>query len=79
MAGYNDPQMQSVLDHIRRYSHSSNNGDPISGKPFFIAEAGVNHLGSLELGERLIREAAEAGAHAITVGCVSKSHPMHNV
>ena len=36
-----------------------------SGKPFFIAEAGVNHLGSLELGERLIREAAEAGAHAI--------------
>jgi len=30
MAGYNDPQMQSVLDHIRRYSHSSNNGDPIS-------------------------------------------------
>ena len=36
MAGYNDPQMQSVLDHIRRYSHSSNNGDPISGKPFFI-------------------------------------------
>ena len=36
-----------------------------SEKPFFIAEAGVNHLGSLELGERLIREAAEAGAHAI--------------
>jgi sialic acid synthase SpsE len=36
-----------------------------SGEPFFIAEAGVNHLGSLELGERLIREAAEAGAHAI--------------
>ncbi len=36
-----------------------------SGVPFFIAEAGVNHLGSLELGERLIREAAAAGAHAI--------------
>lgn len=36
-----------------------------SGKPFFIAEAGVNHLGSLKLGERLIKEAAEAGAHAI--------------
>ena len=36
-----------------------------SGQPFFIAEAGVNHLGSLELGERLIREAAKAGAHAI--------------
>jgi N,N'-diacetyllegionaminate synthase len=36
-----------------------------SGNPFFIAEAGVNHLGSLELGERLIKEAAHAGAHAI--------------
>jgi len=36
-----------------------------TGEPFFIAEAGVNHLGSLELGERLIKEAAEAGAHAI--------------
>jgi sialic acid synthase SpsE len=36
-----------------------------SGEPFFIAEAGVNHLGSLDLAERLIREAAEAGAHAI--------------
>jgi len=36
-----------------------------SGKPFFIAEAGVNHLGSIDLGERLIREAAQAGAHAI--------------
>lgn len=36
-----------------------------SGKPFFIAEAGVNHLGSLELGERLIKEASESGAHAI--------------
>ena len=36
-----------------------------SGDPFFIAEAGVNHLGSLELGELLIREAAQAGAHAI--------------
>ena len=36
-----------------------------SGKPFFIAEAGVNHLGSLELGERLIKEASESGANAI--------------
>tara|TARA_Y100000310_G_C20652004_1_gene799935 strand:+ start:380 stop:1441 length:1062 start_codon:yes stop_codon:yes gene_type:complete len=36
-----------------------------SGEPFFIAEAGVNHLGSLELGERLIKEAKKAGAHAI--------------
>ncbi len=37
----------------------------VSGEPFFIAEAGVNHLGSIELGERLIREAAAAGAQAI--------------
>lgn len=36
-----------------------------SKKPFFIAEAGVNHLGSLELGERLIKGAKEAGADAI--------------
>lgn len=36
-----------------------------SGKPFFIAEAGVNHLGSIKLGERLIREASQAGAQAI--------------
>jgi sialic acid synthase SpsE len=36
-----------------------------SGKPYFIAEAGVNHLGSFELAERLIAEAAKAGAHAI--------------
>lgn len=36
-----------------------------SGLPFFIAEAGVNHLGSLELGEKLIKGAANSGAHAI--------------
>ena len=36
-----------------------------SGIPFFIAEAGVNHLGSLELGEKLIKGAANSGAHAI--------------
>jgi sialic acid synthase SpsE len=36
-----------------------------SGKPFFIAEAGVNHLGSLEIAEDLIRKAARSGADAI--------------
>jgi len=36
-----------------------------SGAPFSIAEAGVNHLGSLEVGERLISSAAKAGASAI--------------
>lgn len=34
-------------------------------KPFIIAEAGVNHEGSVELAKRLIEEAAEGGAHAI--------------
>lgn len=33
--------------------------------PFIIAEAGVNHEGSMEIAKRLIDEAAEGGAHAI--------------
>ena len=33
--------------------------------PFIIADAGVNHEGSLVVAKRLIEEAAEAGAHAI--------------
>ena len=33
--------------------------------PFVIAEAGVNHEGSMEIAKRLIDEAAEGGAHAI--------------
>ena len=32
---------------------------------FFIAEAGVNHNGSLELGKQLIDVAVEAGADAV--------------
>ncbi len=34
-------------------------------KPFIIAEAGVNHEGSMELAKRLIDEAMEGGAQAI--------------
>ncbi len=34
-------------------------------RPYLIAEAGVNHEGSLDLAKRLIDEAAEGGAHAI--------------
>lgn len=34
-------------------------------RPYVIAEAGVNHEGSMELAKRLIDEAAEGGAHAI--------------
>ena len=36
-----------------------------SERAYIIAEAGVNHLGKLELGERLIREAKMAGADAM--------------
>lgn len=34
-------------------------------RPYLIAEAGVNHEGSMDLAKRLIEEAAEAGADAI--------------
>ena len=34
-------------------------------RPYFIAEAGVNHEGSIELARQLIEEAAEGGADAI--------------
>ena len=34
-------------------------------RPYIIAEAGVNHEGSMDLAKRLIEEAKEGGAHAI--------------
>ena len=34
-------------------------------RPYIIAEAGVNHEGSMDLAKRLIDEAREGGAHAI--------------
>lgn len=34
-------------------------------QPYVIAEAGVNHEGSMDIARRLIDEAAEGGAHAI--------------
>ena len=34
-------------------------------RPYMIAEAGVNHEGSMDLARRLVEEAAEGGAHAI--------------
>ena len=34
-------------------------------KVFIIAEAGVNHNGSIELGKKLIEIAKEAGADAV--------------
>lgn len=43
-----------------------NNYDPLSIQtPYIIAEAGVNHEGSMDLAKRLINEAQEGGAHAI--------------
>lgn len=39
--------------------------DPSPGRPYLIAEAGVNHEGSLDLARRLIDEAAEGGADAV--------------
>lgn len=43
-----------------------NNYDPrVLTRPYIIAEAGVNHEGSMDLAKRLIDEAAEGGAHAI--------------
>ena len=36
-----------------------------SNVPFIIAEAGVNHNGSIKLGKKMIDVAAKAGAHAI--------------
>ena len=35
------------------------------GVPFIIAEAGVNHNGSIVIGKKMIDVAAKAGAHAI--------------
>jgi sialic acid synthase SpsE len=37
----------------------------ISNEPYIVAEAGVNHLGSIELGEALIKAAKESGVNAI--------------
>ncbi len=38
---------------------------PINKRPYVIAEAGVNHEGSMDLAKRLIDEALEGGAQAI--------------
>ena len=35
-------------------------------RPYIIAEAGVNHEGSMELARRLIEEAKEGGANAVS-------------
>ena len=47
--------------------HMEINGTAVGIKedPYFIAEAGVNHNGDLDLAERLIAAAADAGADAV--------------
>jgi len=46
---------------IKNYNYFT----PSPVRPYIIAEAGVNHAGSMELAKRLIDEAAEGGAHAV--------------
>jgi len=50
----------NLVDLISSYS-----GETEIRKPYLIAEAGVNHEGSMDLAKRLIDEAAEGGAQAI--------------
>lgn len=49
---------------IELFAHRPDPADGIA-RPFIIAEAGVNHEGSMELARRLIDEACEGGADAI--------------
>jgi sialic acid synthase SpsE len=48
-----------IIEFIKNYKPA------VISKPYMIAEAGVNHEGSMDLAKRLIDEAAEGGAHAI--------------
>lgn len=50
-----------IIDVFNKFNPCEN----IIRKPYVIAEAGVNHEGSMELAKRLIHESAEGGAHAI--------------
>ncbi|NPA61833.1 MAG: acetylneuraminic acid synthetase [Epsilonproteobacteria bacterium] len=50
-----------ILDIFDRF----NPYDSVINKPYIIAEAGVNHEGSMEIAKRLVDEAKEGGADAI--------------
>ena len=50
---------------LRDYIESFDPSDPTISQPYIIAEAGVNHEGSMDLAKRLIEEAKEGGADAI--------------
>jgi N-acetylneuraminate synthase len=51
----------AIKEFINRYRHEKDN-NPF---PIIIAEAGVNHEGSMDIAKRLIDEACEGGAQAI--------------
>jgi N-acetylneuraminate synthase len=51
----------NILEYFSSHSQKSSETAP----PYILAEAGVNHEGDLELGKRLVREAAEGGADGI--------------
>ncbi|MGB1031910.1 MAG: N-acetylneuraminate synthase family protein [Flavobacteriales bacterium] len=51
--------MLKIIDFLADYNPK------VLSKPYVIAEAGVNHEGSMDLAKRLIDEATEGGAHAI--------------
>lgn len=51
--------MRNIVDFINDYDAN------MLRRPYIIAEAGVNHEGSMDLAKRLIDEAAEGGADAI--------------
>ena len=51
--------------NYRQFTEQHDTAAGAPTRPFIIAEAGVNHEGSLDLAKRLIEEAREGGAHAI--------------
>lgn len=51
----------TLADYIKTFDAQAN----VIHRPFIIAEAGVNHEGSMELAKRLVDEAAAGGANAI--------------
>lgn len=51
----------NLKEYIDRHSVK----DPKPADPVIIAEAGVNHEGSMAIAKRMIEEASEGGAHAI--------------
>lgn len=57
--GSNNKNKMKFTEYLKNFKQG------VIKEPFLIAEAGVNHEGSMELAKRLIEEAAEGGAHAI--------------